>query len=115
MSHQEKILEQNRRRLVEAVERMQSGKTLVLAAGFAWNKANLAREAQMNKDTVVRKRADGRYVYPEANHAIEAGPGGPQAKASTKCQMRARIVELEDRVVRMTKQIAELSKMAAKK
>jgi hypothetical protein len=115
MSHQEKILEENARRLVEAVERMQSGKTVVLTPGFAWNKANLARETGMNKDTVVRKRANGQYVYPEANHAIEAGPGGPPSKISTKRQMRARIVQLEDMVFNLSKRVAELSKINSKR
>jgi hypothetical protein len=60
-----------RLKLLEALDRMESGHTVVVGPGFKWSKATLAREASVNVNTVVRKSPGGRWAFPEINERFE--------------------------------------------
>ena len=103
-------LQQTRIKLEEALERMRAGRTLRLSPGFKWTKASLAREAGVNVNTLLRKSPDGTFVYAEANLSLEQGPGGLPTGKSTKKQLRLRVAELEAKVLRLQRTIAEMSR-----
>ena len=60
-----------RLKLLEALDRMESGRTLVIGADFKWCKATLAREAGVNVNTVVRKLPGGGWAFPEINDRFD--------------------------------------------
>jgi hypothetical protein len=62
---------QTQTKLLEALERMKSGRTLVVKPGFSWSKTTLAREAGVNINTVVRKLPSGEWAFPEVNQSFE--------------------------------------------
>ena len=62
-----------RLKLLEALDRMESGHTVVVGPGFNWSKMTLAREAGVNVNTVVRKMPGG-FLRPLDNcNAVLAG------------------------------------------
>jgi chromosome segregation ATPase len=60
-----------RLKLLEALDRMESGHTVVVGPEFEWSKTTLAREAGVNINTVVRKLASGEWAFPEINDRFE--------------------------------------------
>ncbi len=60
-----------RLKLLEALDRMESGHTVVVGRGFNWSKTTLAREAGVNINTVVRKAPGGGWAFPEINGRFE--------------------------------------------
>lgn len=60
-----------RLKLLEALDRMETGRTVVADANFKWSKATLAREAGVNINTVVRKLPGGQWAFPEINERFE--------------------------------------------
>jgi uncharacterized small protein (DUF1192 family) len=60
-----------RLKLLEALDRMESGHTLVVGSEFKWCKATLAREAGVNVNTVVRKLSGGTWAFPEINDRFD--------------------------------------------
>ena len=60
-----------RSKLLHALDRMENGKTRVIAHGFDWSKVSLAREAGVNINTVVRKISDGGWAFPDVNDRFE--------------------------------------------
>jgi hypothetical protein len=58
-------------KLLEALERMEAGRTLVVRPGFSWSKTTLAQEACVNINTVVRKLPSGEWAFPEVNERFE--------------------------------------------
>jgi hypothetical protein len=54
-----------RSQLMEALDRMESGLTLVVGPRFPWTKATLATEAHVNINTVVKKLSTGEWAFPE--------------------------------------------------
>jgi hypothetical protein len=58
-------------KLLEALERMEADRTLVVRPGFRWSKMTLAQEACVNINTVVRKLPSGEWAFPEANERFE--------------------------------------------
>jgi hypothetical protein len=60
-----------RLKLLEALNRMEAGRTVVAGLGFKWSKATLAREAGVNINTVVRKLPGGQWAFPEINERFE--------------------------------------------
>jgi cell division protein FtsB len=60
-----------RLKLLEALDRMESGQTVVVGSKFKWSKTTLAREAGVNINTVVRKRSSGEWAFPEINSRFE--------------------------------------------
>ena len=59
-----------RLKLLEALDRMESGHTVVVGPEFKWSKTTLAREAGVNINTLVRKRPSGEWVFPEINDRL---------------------------------------------
>jgi len=60
-----------RSKLLHALDRMEDGKTRVIAPGFDWSKVSLAREAGVNINTVVRKISDGGWAFPDVNDRFD--------------------------------------------
>jgi len=60
-----------RSKLLHALDRMEGGKTRVIAPGFDWSKVSLAREAGVNINTVVRKISDGGWAFPDVNDRFD--------------------------------------------
>lgn len=60
-----------RLKLLEALDRMESGHTVVVGPELKWSKTTLAREAGVNINTVVRKLPDGQWAFPEINDRFE--------------------------------------------
>lgn len=60
-----------RLKLLEALNRMEAGRTVVAGLGFKWSKATLAQEAGVNINTVVRKLPGGQWAFPEINERFE--------------------------------------------
>jgi len=60
-----------RSKLLHALDRMENGKTCVIAPGFAWTKVSLAQEAGVNINTVVRKISAGGWAFPDVNDRFE--------------------------------------------
>jgi len=60
-----------RLKLLEALDRMESGQTAVVGPEFKWSKGTLAREAGVNINTVVRKLPSGEWAFPEINERFE--------------------------------------------
>jgi hypothetical protein len=60
-----------RLKLLEALNRMESGHTVVVGPEFRWSKTTLAREAGVNINTVVRKLPGGGWAFPEINERFE--------------------------------------------
>jgi hypothetical protein len=56
-----------RLKLLEALDRMESGQTVVVGPEFKWSKTTLAREAGVNINTIVRKLPSGEWAFPEIN------------------------------------------------
>lgn len=60
-----------RSKLLEALDRMESGHTVVVAPGFTWSKMTLAQGVGININTVVRKVRNGEWAFPEINERFE--------------------------------------------
>jgi hypothetical protein len=60
-----------RSKLLHALDRMEDGKTRVIAPGFDWSKVSLAREAGVNINTVVRKISGGGWAFPDVNDRFD--------------------------------------------
>ena len=70
-----------RLKLLEALDRMESGHTVVVGREFKWSKTTLALEAGVNVNTVVRKLPGGQWVFPEINERFDQLKG----KRSRSC------------------------------
>jgi hypothetical protein len=60
-----------RLKLLEALDRMEGGQTVVVGPEFKWSKTTLAREAGVNINTLVRKLPSGDWAFPEINDRFE--------------------------------------------
>jgi hypothetical protein len=60
-----------RLKLLQALDRMETGHTVVVGRGFKWTKTTLALEAGVNINTVVRKQPGGEWAFPEINERFE--------------------------------------------
>ena len=93
-----------RLKLLEALDRMESGQTVVVGPEFKWSKTTLAREAGVNINTVVRKRPSGEWTFPEINNRFEELRNkGRQAKALSDPK-EEKIAELRSEVERLREQ-----------
>ena len=91
-------------KLLEALGRMESGRTLVVGADFKWCKTTLAREAGVNINTVVRKLSGGEWAFPEINDRFDELKC-KRRRASTGSDMREeKIAELRSEVERLKDQ-----------
>ncbi len=60
-----------RLKLLEALDRMESGHPVVVVPDVRWSKTTLAREAGVNINTVVRKTSAGEWAFPDINERFE--------------------------------------------
>jgi hypothetical protein len=93
-----------RLKLLEALDRMVSGHTVVVGPEFKWSKTTLAREAGVNINTVVRKRPTGEWAFPEINHRFEELRNKRQQAVTVSDANEEKIAELRNEVDRLREQ-----------
>jgi hypothetical protein len=93
-----------RLKLLEALDRMESGNTVVVGPGFKWSKTTLAREAGVNINTVIRKLAGAKWAFPEINERFEEIRKKRQRAATGFDLKDEKIAELRNDVERLGKQ-----------
>ena len=98
-----------RLKLLEALDRMESGHTVVVGPGFNWSKTTLAREAGVNINTVVRKLPDGAWVFPEISQRFEELKQKRQRVATSSDSKEEKITELRNEVERLREQNRRLA------
>ncbi len=69
--HQQSRRFETLRKLMEALDRMDAGTTIVVGREFRWSKTTLAREAGVNINTLVKKGADDELVFCEIIERLE--------------------------------------------
>ena len=92
-----------RLKLLEALDRMESGQTVVVGRESKWSKTTLAMEAGVNVNTVVRKLPGGQWVFPEINERFDQLKGKRTSTASTDPR-EEKIAELRSEVERLKDQ-----------
>jgi hypothetical protein len=93
-----------RLKLLEALDRMESGHTLVVGSEFKWCKATLAREAGVNVNTVVRKLSGGEWAFPEINDRFDELKCKRRREATVNDTREEKIAELRSEVERLKDQ-----------
>lgn len=93
-----------RLKLLEALDRMESGHTVVVGPGFNWSKKTLALEAGVNINTVVRKLPGGAWVFPEINTRFEELKQKRQHAVRAADLKEAKITDLRNEVGRLGEQ-----------
>ena len=92
-----------RLKLLEALDRMESGHTVVVGREFKWSKTTLALEAGVNVNTVVRKLPGGQWVFPEINERFDQLKGKRRSTAGSDPR-EEKIAELRSEVERLKDQ-----------
>ncbi len=98
-----------RLKLLEALDRMESGHTVVVGPGFKWSKTTLAREAGVNINTVVRKLPGGGWAFPEINQRFEELKKKRQPVSKSSDPKDEKIAELQKEVERFREQNQRLA------
>jgi hypothetical protein len=98
-----------RLKLLEALDRMQSGHTIMVGPGFNWSKKTLAMEAGVNINTVVRKLPGGGWVFPEINVRFEELKQKRQRAVSASDLKEAKITDLRNEVSRLQERNRQLA------
>jgi hypothetical protein len=99
-----------RLKLLEALDRMESGCTVVVGQEYKWSKATLAREAGVNVNTVVRKlRGGGGWAFPEINERFEKLKEKRHPVAGASDPRDAKITELRTEAERLRGQNRQLA------
>lgn len=98
-----------RLKLLEALDRMEFGGTVVVVPGFKWSKATLAQEAGVNINTVVRKLPSGEWAFPEINERFERLKQKRQQVADASDPRDAKIAELRTEVEKLRGQNRQLA------
>jgi hypothetical protein len=93
-----------RLKLLEALDRMESGHTVMVEPGFKWSKTVLAREAGVNINTVVRMLSGGTWAFPEINERFEELKQKRQRVATSSDSNLEKIAELRNEVERHREQ-----------
>jgi hypothetical protein len=100
---------QTQAKLLEALQRMKSGRTLVVKPGFSWSKATLAREASVNINTVVKKLPGGEWVFPEVNERFERHKRKHLQKREASDKGEKKIATVLSEVMELRKQNRQLT------
>jgi hypothetical protein len=100
---------QTQTKLLEALERMKRGRTLVVKPGFSWSKATLAREASVNINTVVKKLPGGEWVFPEVNERFERHKRKHLRKREASDKGEKKIATVLSEVMELRKQNRQLT------
>src|SRR5260370_1682904 len=98
-----------RLKLLEALDRMENGHTVVVGPGFNWSKTTLAREAGVNINTVVRKLPGGAWVFPEISQRFEELKQKRQQVVTSSDSKEEKITELRNEVERLREQNRRLA------
>jgi hypothetical protein len=98
-----------RLKLLEALDRMESGHTVVVGPGFKWSKTVLAREAAVNINTVVRKLPGGGWAFPDINQRFEELKKKRQPVVTGSDPKDEKIAELRNGVERLREQNRQLA------
>ena len=93
-----------RLKLLEALDRMESGHTVVVGPEFKWTKTTLAREAGVNINTVVRKLASGEWAFPEINDRFQQLTNKRRQVVADSDAKEEKIAELRNEVARLREQ-----------
>ena len=93
-----------RLKLLEALDRMESGHTVVVGSEFKWSKTTLAREAGVNINTLVRKLPNGEWVFPEINDRFEELRHRRRPVVAISDAEEEKIAELRNEVERLREQ-----------
>jgi hypothetical protein len=93
-----------RLKLLEALDRMESGQTVVVGPEIKWSKTTLAREAGVNINTVVRKRPSGEWAFPEINSRFEELRNKRRQVVTLSDTREEKIAELRNEVERLREQ-----------
>jgi hypothetical protein len=93
-----------RLKLLEALDRMESGHTVVVAPEFKWRKTTLAREAGVNVNTIVRKLPSGEWAFPEINERFEELRSKRRQVVTGSDAKEEKIAELRNEVERLREQ-----------
>src|SRR5258708_15785224 len=93
-----------RLKLLEALDRMESGHTVVVGSEFKWSKTTLALEAGVNVNTVVRKLPGGQWVFPEINQRFDQLKGKRGRSTTGSDPREEKIAELRGEVERLKDQ-----------
>jgi predicted nuclease with TOPRIM domain len=93
-----------RLKLLEALDRMESGHTVVVEPEFNWSKTTLAREAGVNINTVVRKLPGGGWAFPEINERFDELKQKRQRVVTGSDAKEEKIAELRNEVERLQEQ-----------
>ena len=93
-----------RLKLLEALDRMESGHTVVVGPEFKWSKTTLAREAGVNINTVVRKLPSGEWAFPEINDRFEELRHKRRQVVTGSDAKEEKIAELRNEVERLREQ-----------
>lgn len=98
-----------RLKLLEALDRMESGQTVIVGPRFCWSKTTLAREAGVNINTLVRKLPNGEWAFPEINQRFDSIKDKRQPVASDSDPQDAKIAELRSEIDRLRDQNRQLA------
>lgn len=93
-----------RLKLLEALDRMESGHTVVAGPEFRWSKTTLAREAGVNINTLVRKLPSGEWAFPEINGRFEELRNRRRRVLTDSDAKEEKIAELRNEVERVQEQ-----------
>lgn len=93
-----------RLKLLEALDRLETGRTVVVGSGFKWSKTTLAQEAGVNVNTVVRKLPGGQWAFAEINERFEELKRKRLRPAAGGDAREEKIAELRTEVERLKNQ-----------
>lgn len=93
-----------RLKLLEALDRLETGRTVVVGSGFKWSKTTLALEAGVNVNTVVRKLPGGQWAFAEINERFEELKRKRLRPAAGGDAREEKIAELRTEVERLKNQ-----------
>jgi len=98
-----------RLKLLEALDRMNSGYTVMVGPGFNWSKTTLAREAGININTIVRKLPGGTWAFPEINERFELLKQTRLRVETATDSKEEKIAKLRNEVERLREQNRQLA------
>lgn len=96
--------DKTRLKLLEGLDRMETGRTVVVGSGFKWSKTTLALEAGVNINTVVRKLPGGQWAFPEINERFKELKCKQLRPAAGGDAREEKITELRSEVERLKNQ-----------
>jgi len=110
-----------RLKLLEALDRLETGRTVVVGSGFKWSKTTLALEAGVNVNTVVRKLPGGQWAFAEINERFEElkckrlrPAAGGDAREEKIAELRTEVERLKNQNRLLALEIDRLGRQAGR-